>query len=494
MKNQLEQTRRQVMKYCAMGLVTGAMLKRVDKVAALQTATSPTSPNTVTGKLKAEYKKNSEKLLLPRTYGGQDQPPKPADYDMLPVSWHQGQMKLLFSKAAEKGVQAVLLRSPPNVQYFTGYWYRSTERPQVAFMNKDDAAPWYFHPVIDNQLVRAGWFGGEKIYFDFPHTVGGFPNEGKVVTGPPVDMFEFMLEGVRDKKVQGKKIGFDGELYPSELAKLKKILPDVEAVNVADLIKEIRITKTPEELALWSRSYVYNDRAHAFARDYLLMYGTDITDLELQTATQLWMSDLLYQELDLAGGLMNHGVGSEGHVAIRAGRPNAYPHPNQPYYSRVLRNQPLQIVCVVKIGNCGGENYRMYQIADQAGKFDPHGTKIWEVSQHCCDIQRDMQKEGAVCGDIAYAIHKYQVEQGMQKYIFHRPGHGEASEGHYAPYIALGDRTVLKKNSVFSEEPGLYDPDNGVGYNWSDNIVTGGSTGYRMSFVPYSKEFLFVKL
>jgi hypothetical protein len=33
-----------------------------------------------------------------------------------------------------------------------------------------------------------------------------------------------------------------------------------------------------------------------------------------------------------------------------------------------------------------------------------------------------------------------------------------------------------------------------VGYNWSDNIVTGESTGYRMSFVPYSKEFLFVKL
>ena len=82
----------------------------------------------------------------------------------------------------------------------------------------------------------------------------------------------------------------------------------------------------------------------------------------------------------------------------------------------------------------------------------------------------------------------------MQTYIFHRPGHGEASEGHYAPYIALGDRTVLKRNSIFSEEPGLYDPEGGVGYNWSDNIVTGVNTGYRMSFVPYTKDWLFVKL
>lgn len=492
--NQLQKTRRRVIKYCALGLVTGAVTNRVDKVAAMQRATSPSSAATMTGKLKVDYKKNSEKLLLPRSYGGLDQPPQPATFDMLPILWNQRQMRLLFTRVAQQDVKAVLLRVPANVQYFTGYWYRSTERPQVAFMNKDDEAPWYCHPVIDNELVRAGWFGGEKVYFDFPHTPGGFPNEGKVVTGPAVDLFEFMLEGIRDKKVQGGKIGVDGELYPSELAKLKKILPNLEAVDIADVIKEIRITKTPEELALWSRAYAYNDRAHAFARDYLLTYGTDITDLELQTATELWLADLMYQELDLAGGLMNHGVGTASDVEIRAGRTTAYPHPNQPYYSRVLRNQPLQIVCDVMVGNCGGENYRMYQIADPAGKFDAHGTKMWEVTKRCCDIQRDMQKEGAVCGDIAYAIHKYQVEQGMQKYIYHRPGHGEASEGHYAPYIALGDRTVLKQGSIFSEEPGLYDPAVGVGYNWSDSIVTGAGTGYRMSFVPYTKEWLFLKL
>ncbi|UAK22923.1 M24 family metallopeptidase [Sphingomonas nostoxanthinifaciens] len=494
MTDSLDQTRRKVMKYSALGLVGSALMSRTDKVAAMQTATSPTSPNSVTGKLKAGYKKHSEALLLPRHYGGKDQPPAPATYDMLSTDWHRRQMNLLFAMAAERGVQAVLLRQPVNVQYFTGYWYRSTERPQVAFMNKDDQAPWYFHPVIDNQLVRAGWFGGEKIYFDFPHAPGGFPNEGKVVTAPGVDMMEFMLEGVRDKGVQGTKIGIDGELYPSELAKLKKVMPNIEPVNIADLIRDIRITKTPEELALWSRAYTYTDRGHAFARDYLLTYGTDITDLELQLATELWLSDTLYQDLDLAGGLMNRGVGSAVHAAVRAGRTNSYPHPNQPYYSRILKNQPLQIIAVAMIGNCGGENYRMFQIADQAGKFDAHGTKMWEVTQHCCDIQRDMQKEGAVCGDIAYAIHKYQVDEGMQKYIYHRPGHGEASEGHYPPYIALGDRTVLKQNSVFSEEPGLYDPEGGVGYNWSDNIVTGKDTGYRMSFVPYTKEWSFVKL
>ena len=70
MRNQLEQTRRQVMKYCALGLLSSAVMNRMERVAALQTQTSPTSPRTVTGKLKAEYRKNSEKLLLARAYGG----------------------------------------------------------------------------------------------------------------------------------------------------------------------------------------------------------------------------------------------------------------------------------------------------------------------------------------------------------------------------------------------------------------------------------------
>ena len=48
------------------------------------------APNTLTGKLNADYRKNSEKLLLPRTYGGKDQPPEPADFDMLPSPGTRG--------------------------------------------------------------------------------------------------------------------------------------------------------------------------------------------------------------------------------------------------------------------------------------------------------------------------------------------------------------------------------------------------------------------
>ncbi len=92
------------------------------------------------------------------------------------------------------------------------------------------------------------------------------------------------------------------------------------------------------------------------------------------------------------------------------------------------------------------------------------------------------------------AVHQSQVDEGLARYIYHRPSHGLAFEGHFPPFIALGDETVLPLNSALSQEPGLYDPETGFGFNWSDTVVTGEGRGYRLSATPYSREWSFVRL
>ena len=82
----------------------------------------------------------------------------------------------------------------------------------------------------------------------------------------------------------------------------------------------------------------------------------------------------------------------------------------------------------------------------------------------------------------------------MAKYIYHRPAHGEGSEGHQPPYISLGDHTMLEAGMTFSNEPGLYVPDQGFGYNHSDNVLVTERRGVQMGSVPYSKEWCFLKL
>jgi Xaa-Pro aminopeptidase len=484
----MDYPRRQLLKGAGLAVLGNGFLGRYDTVAAAQGG-----PMSLTDSLKAQAGGDSEKLLLgPQT--GEEGPPEPADYDRLPLEWNKRVVSNFKDKLASRDIEAFLVRNPLNVIYLTGYWHTTTERPQATFMNKDDTDPWFLYPGLDRDIVKSWWFGDGRMYFDFHHAEGGFPHEGKVLQGAKVDLFKFMLEGIKTHGIQGPRIGIDGELYPSEITKWKEVLPGVEWVDISDVLIKMRQVKTPEELALWRRAYVYFDQAHAFARDYILTHGTDITDYEVGVATELYINDRLYSDLDLAGGAPHHGVRSGVGIGVRAGEVTGFPHPNQPYYNKIGRGMALQVAGGARIGGYGHENYRPYIIADSAGQFDQHMQKLWEVSQHTCDMQMELSIEGVTCSHVAYEIHKYQVAQGVQQYVYHRPAHGAGTEGHQSPYIALGDFTMLKRNMTFSEEPGLYDPENGCGFNWSDTVVVGLDSGYRMSRVPYSKEWCWIKL
>ena len=105
-------------------------------------------------------------------------------------------------------------------------------------------------------------------------------------------------------------------------------------------------------------------------------------------------------------------------------------------------------------------------------------------------------KPGVPCNEVAYKIHDYQVKQGMQDYIFHRAahGHGQNSEGHQPPFIALGDPTLIEEGMTFSVEPGLFDPERGVGVNPSDKLLVLKDKSVLMSSVPFSREWSFLTL
>ena len=483
----MDQGRRQLLQGAGLALVGSGFLARVDRVAAAQ------KPATWTATLKGRAPGTSAKLML-QARPGEEGPPAPADDDRLPLEWNKKVVARFKERLARQEVEAFLVREPLNIIYLTGYWHTTTERPQAVFMNGDDADPWFLYPSLDRDLVTTWWFGGGRMYFDFHHAHEAFPHRGKVLQGKKVDLFRFLLEGVKEHGIQGNRIGIDGELYPSEMDKVKQILPGITWVDVSSELMSMRQVKTAEELALWRRAYVYFDRAHAFARDYILTHGTDVTDYEVKMATELWINDQLYSDLDLAGGAAHHGVRSGVGIGVRAGPVTAYPHPNQPYYNRIGKNMALQVSGIARVGGYGHENYRPYIIADRNGKFDAHMRKLWEVSKTCCDMQMQLSVEGVTCSHVAYEIHKYQAAQNVQKFVYHRPAHGAGVEGHQAPYLALGDYTMMRRNMCFSEEPGLYDPEHGCGFNWSDTVVVGEKSGYRMSRVPYSEEWCWLKL
>jgi Xaa-Pro aminopeptidase len=413
---------------------------------------------------------------------------KPAPFDRLPLEWHQERAQKLLQKLAEDGNSGILLTDRWNIIYFTGLWHTTTERLVHVFLPAKGDPVW-FNAALDRDLVKSWWYSDGEMYFDWPHAEGAFPNEGKVQMGEKVDLFEWVLKGLKKRGYADKKLVADVELKPSSQRKVVSVLGR-EMASADEHCMAMRVRKTPEELALTRRSYNYFNQMHAYARDLLLQHGTDLTDYDIASAATKYGTDLVMADIK-RDGAPHTAVGIRIEIGCRVGRSTAYPHPNQFLHNKVTKGQALQIEGGVTIAGCGGELYRamfLHPLTDQM-------KKIWTISRDCCLIQKEESISGVTGSTVAYKVHKYQVKNGVAPYIYHRPAHGQGWEGHQPPYLSLGDYTMLEPGMNFSVEPGLYDPEHGIGANFSDAfIVEPQGPSRQMSKLPWSEEWCLVKL
>ncbi|HEY1250727.1 MAG TPA: aminopeptidase P family N-terminal domain-containing protein, partial [Thermoanaerobaculia bacterium] len=192
----------------------------------------------------------------------------PATFDRLSLEWHQARAKALQAHLAENGFAGVWLSDPMNIIYFTGLFFTTTERPFSVFLPADRLATVWFHPGLDRDLVRSWWSTDADYYFDFQHADGAYPNEGKVQQGAKVDLFEWVMKGLKKRGYDGKRLATDKDLSPRQLAKAGNVfLKDTKFESIDEHCEKLRMVKSPEELALWRRAYRVFDETHAFARD-----------------------------------------------------------------------------------------------------------------------------------------------------------------------------------------------------------------------------------
>lgn len=418
----------------------------------------------------------SEKLLAPRE--GQPEP-APVGYDRLPLDWYKRASRRLREAAGERGLDAVLLQTDHNIVYFTGCFRGSGERTTwVLLPVKEPDAVYWFSPGIDRDLIESWWCTDNEYYFCYPHAEGGYPNRGQVARGTRVDLWDWLMAGLKRRGYAGRKIGIDVAHTPF--------------ANIGDLCLSQRIIKTPEEIALTQRAYRYFDRIHAFARDYILERGTRATDFEVGQALSAYGINLMMRDIK-RDGRPHSAVGIEvTSQYVRAGVATAYPHPNQFFHAPIRRGEPLYVNTDILLGGYGGECYRNYLIAP----WDAQHEKMWQVVSDTVQIMVEEAVPGKACSEVAEKIHRYQIKQGMQDCIYHRPGHGQGQnyEGHQPPFIALGDDTVIREGMTFSVEPGLYDARRGIGVNPSDRLLVLKDRAVLFSRIPFSREWSFLKL
>jgi Xaa-Pro dipeptidase len=79
-------------------------------------------------------------------------------------------------------------------------------------------------------------------------------------------------------------------------------------------------------------------------------------------------------------------------------------------------------------------------------------------------------KSGVIAEDVDLAAKHFLSDQGLKENLMHRTGHGIGLGNHEGPFLAEGDKTILKENMVVSIEPGIYIEGVG-GFRHSDTVL-----------------------
>ena len=404
--------------------------------------------------------------------------------DRLPVEWYKKTINKLQGKLAEQGVSGVLCADALNINYLSGYFHSKTERPEYLWV-PTKGEPFLYVPGLDRDLVTTWWIKDYEWYFDFPTAEkGGFDNPQGTR-----DHLVYVLKAIDKRGYDTKVMGIEHEAGPTTMDNMKKALPHSSFKPVGKLVHDMRIRKTPEEIELMRRAQLYEDKALEFAREYVLKHGTDTTDYEVGMMATKYGTDLLMRDIK-RDGRPHTAVGCRIGISCRCGVGTAYPHPNQVHHNRIQKGQAMQFSGGGRIGGYGGEGYRACHILP----IPDLAKKMWEVHTEMTLMQAELQIVGAVARDIAKKIIDHARNAGLEKYIYHRPAHGIGMEGHQAPYLAFGDYTVLEEGMAFSNEPGLYNPEGGYGYNHGGTIITRPERGEVLNKTPLTKEWCWLTI
>jgi len=362
--------------------------------------------------------------------------PAPPGPDRLPPEWYQRKIKQVQSKMAERNLNALLLLNAHNVVYTTGYFHLPTERP-LAVLIPASGEPALFVPGLESDQVKLWWIKDVDVYFDYPG---------------PVNRIRWIFE-----RVDARGLGGGTKL-----------------VDAGDIVEQMRWVKDTDEIGVIHRAAYFADYTVAAARAYIEANGS-VTENEILKASADAVADKMAKELTSSVGI---GIEPPYGGLVPFGKRSAFPHA-VPSQDKLKNGDALILSYGAEVGGYFAESERSFCV----GQPSDQAKKLFDAMLAAHDTAAANLKEGMV----AEEVDKMSLDQirnaGYAQFLKHRTGHGIGLEGHEAPWIAEGDKTVLKVGMTFSCEPGVYDPSWG-GFRHSDTVVVGKTQGEILNRYP----------
>jgi Xaa-Pro aminopeptidase len=320
--------------------------------------------------------------------------------------------------AAEAGLDALLITPGSDLRYLTGYHAHVLER-LTCLVLPVDGEPTLIVPALERPAAEASpaLATGVRIV---DHADGSDPYPlVRAALGGPV-----------------RAVGLADKMWAAQVLALRAALPDVEQRLAGEVLRGLRMRKTPAEVAALRAAGAAIDAVHARMGQWLRPGRT-----EAEVAA------------DIAAAIVEAGHLHADFVIVAAGPNGASPH-HETSQRIIEPGDPV----VVDIGGTMPSGYcsdstRTYLVD---GPAPEDFLDYYEVLRQAQRAAVAAVRPGVTAAAVDAVAREIITDAGYGPAFLHRTGHGIGLDGHEDPYLVAGNDLPLAAGMTFSIEPGIY--------------------------------------
>ncbi len=362
----------------------------------------------------------------------------------IPESEFKERWEKVVNGVVEKGLDILIVHSNEadfaNVRYLSDYW-PIFETAGVAISKKGELAlligPESETFARDRSKIK-------KIYKILQYRESAEPNYPDM----KLDDFSIVFNELLGEKV--KKIGLSGyQIFPLPVYEaIKKAAPDAEIIKSDEIVDNLRIIKTENEIKLMKKAFEISEIA--------LEKTINSINPEM---TELQVVGIIEKEI------YENGAEYEGHPQYVLSGKNSTHAIGRPKNDKIGKNRLIQLNIGARVSGYSSSVGRPVCI----GKFDSKTKKLVQagLDMHLKTIE--WIKAGVKAKEVVKKFYEYGEKIGVSKNILYGPCHGIGMMEVEKPWMELSSEYYLEENMTFQVDTFLYSEK--VGLRWEDGIV-----------------------
>ena len=375
----------------------------------------------------------------------------------IPAERYLGRLVAAQSLAHEAGLAALLVGVGADLRYLTGYPAMPLERLTMLVIAAT-GDPSLVAPRLEETPARS-----------CPPAAAG---DLAVVTWEEADdPYALVAAMVRDAlerpRGRGIRIAVSDDLPARHLLRLRDHVAEADLELGSPVLRELRIVKDADEVALLTEAAHAADRVVA-----QIAAGRLVGRTEADVAREV-------RERLIAEG---H---ESAHFAIVGSGPNSA-SPHHEASDRVIAaGEPIVLDIGGTIDGYGSDITRTLWVTggDPAMGPDERFRHLFGVLYLAQAAATRAVRPGVTPDAVDAAARQPIAAEGYADAFFHRTGHGIGLEGHEDPYIISGNQEPLREGMAFSIEPGIYLV-GGYGARIEDIVVCGPDGPIALNEAP----------